>query len=753
MPTPLSRDAIVIRCIRSIPVTPGSPCPPLLVAEFTLEVGAASITLYCFPWACSAALGQDGATPSPAPLASCAPGPDVQHPAARGHIPAPSSTRRNGQEVRMEVLCLLLAALCDAAVPGSAPVEPTGVSTAVLSNTSTEPGPRGTAPLRLAGGSHSCEGTVQVQQHGRWMPVCRGSWSAAASRELCHSLRCGDAEGDTVTASPDSGRDVTKECPTAVANCSGWEPELCQLAAEPSCCATGLARVTCTGAPVLRLAGGRSRCQGRVELRQAGSWGTVCDDGWDLADATVVCRQLGCGWALRAPREAAFGRGHGPVLRDEVNCSGHEEQLRECPAALQHDCSHKEDASVVCSEHHEWRLSGGRDGCAGRVEVHYHGAWSTVCDSTWYSLEAAVLCRSLGCGEPLLRPSFQHTLPTKMLYECLDWQPSLAYCRWTYNKSAPCHESRAAGVICNGSLGLQAPTLEVTVMPRDGTSPSTTEGLEAGGGPSPLHVPLFISCAVLAALLLLTLLAFTTALLHLRKRSALTLGTPTPLVVTHSTRGRDMPSETCNDYREVPTGLPKGPDPTPATLPTAKSSDSSDSDYEHYDFSSKPPVALSTFHNSLRQQPGGQLLVPGHDGMEPFPTEVPTMPCTQPQGRARSSSSSSSSSSLEPYCSESTASMCAWPYPQPPPYGIHQHTVPTTPPAVPCVTIPALNTPRVSPPPADSHHADSSSTSSGEWYENVQGTETRGDPSRGGHMKDPSSSEWSDYDDIQGSGC
>uniref|UniRef100_A0A669R8N8 T-cell differentiation antigen CD6 n=1 Tax=Phasianus colchicus TaxID=9054 RepID=A0A669R8N8_PHACC len=372
--------------------------------------------------------------------------------------------------------------------------------------------PWGTATLRLAGGSHPCEGTVQVQHHGQWMPVCRGSWSAAASQELCHHLHCGDAEGDAVMASLDSDRDFSKGCPAAVANCSGWEPQLCQLqlATEPSCCAAGPANVTC--APALRLAGGRSRCEGRVELRQAGSWGTVCDDGWDLADAAVVCRQLGCGWALRAPREAAFGRGHGPVLLDEVNCSGHEEKLGECPAALQHDCSHKEDASVVCSEHHEWRLSGGKDGCAGRVEVHYRGTWSTVCDSTWYMLEASVLCHTLGCGEPLQRPSFHHTLPTKMLYECPDWQPSLAYCRWTYNKSAPCHESRAAGVVCNGtapfgpvgkglgqqppwvvglqpplcppagSLGLQTPTLEATVMPNGGTSPSSKCALGGNQG-------------------------------------------------------------------------------------------------------------------------------------------------------------------------------------------------------------------------------------------------------------------------------
>jgi len=85
------------------------------------------------------------------------------------------------------------------------------------------------------------------------------------------------------------------------------------------------------------------------------------------------------------------------------------------------------------------------------VEVFFRGVWNTVCDSTWYELEASALCRALGCGESLRQPSFEHTLPGRMLYQCESRQPSLAHCRWTYNKSAPCHQSRAAGVVCNGT--------------------------------------------------------------------------------------------------------------------------------------------------------------------------------------------------------------------------------------------------------------------------------------------------------------
>ncbi|XP_031551131.1 deleted in malignant brain tumors 1 protein-like, partial [Actinia tenebrosa] len=102
----------------------------------------------------------------------------------------------------------------------------------------------------------------------------------------------------------------------------------------------------------VRLAGGKAPGEGRVEIYHDGRWGTVCDDGWDIRDAKVVCRSLGQPNATYAIQGAFFGRGSGKIWLDDVHCRGTESSLSQCSHRSWgfHNCGHGEDASVVCGE-------------------------------------------------------------------------------------------------------------------------------------------------------------------------------------------------------------------------------------------------------------------------------------------------------------------------------------------------------------------------------------------------------------------
>ncbi|XP_076026959.1 scavenger receptor cysteine-rich domain-containing group B protein-like isoform X2 [Genypterus blacodes] len=203
--------------------------------------------------------------------------------------------------------------------------------------------------VRLSGGDDPCVGRVEVQHGNEWSTVCSRDWTATMGETVCQLLECGHylSVPGGLHLSQGSGLIVQ-----ASDSCFG------NMTSIQQCSANGFSRATCgheedvsiTCAAQLRLVSGSGQCSGRVELFHRGEWGTVCDDEWEMPNAQVVCRQLGCGEAIVSLNSAHFGRGTGPIWMDNVMCSGTEVALTQCTHAGfgENNCGHGEDASVIC---------------------------------------------------------------------------------------------------------------------------------------------------------------------------------------------------------------------------------------------------------------------------------------------------------------------------------------------------------------------------------------------------------------------
>uniref|UniRef100_A0A8C0HCM2 SRCR domain-containing protein n=1 Tax=Chelonoidis abingdonii TaxID=106734 RepID=A0A8C0HCM2_CHEAB len=288
----------------------------------------------------------------------------------------------------------------------------------------------GYSGYRLANGSTRCSGRVELRHGGTWGTLCDSQWDLQGAHTLCQQNDCGFAlsipseqlfgTGDGYVWNGTFGcernesrlRDCpvtalgTTECPPGneASVCAGNETRLtlCDNSVSETAQA-GIAEdvgVICSGSMQIRLVNGTGRCAGRVEIYYNGSWGTVCDDFWDLSDSNVVCKQLGCGHAINATISAHYGEGSGQIWLDDVNCSGNESELWECPSRVwgQHNCRHKEDAGVLCSEFTDLRLVSDSE-CAGRLEVFYNGTWGSVCSNGMPGVTAAIVCKQLNCGD------------------------------------------------------------------------------------------------------------------------------------------------------------------------------------------------------------------------------------------------------------------------------------------------------------------------------------------------------------------
>ncbi|XP_039365598.1 deleted in malignant brain tumors 1 protein-like isoform X2 [Mauremys reevesii] len=321
------------------------------------------------------------------------------------------------------------------------------------------------AQIRLVNSRSRCAGRVEVLRNQQWGTVCDDSWDLQDARVVCRQLGCGTALSAPGGArfGPGSDRIWLDDV-----NCTGTEVALSDCRAQPwgvnNCTHGEDAGVECSDAGIsevaqLQLVNGSSRCAGRVEVLHNQQWGTVCDDNWDLQDAEVVCRQLGCGTALSAPRGARFGRGSDRIWLDDVNCTGTEVALSDCRARPWGDsnCTHGEDAGVVCSEPFALRLAGGPGKCSGRLEVRYDGVWGTVCDDNWSETNAQVVCRELRCGlaQPLApklqdRPRFGQGTGKIWLDDirCKGTEETLQNCAHQPSSYLNCTHQEDISVVC-----------------------------------------------------------------------------------------------------------------------------------------------------------------------------------------------------------------------------------------------------------------------------------------------------------------
>ncbi|XP_023207047.1 scavenger receptor cysteine-rich type 1 protein M160-like isoform X3 [Xiphophorus maculatus] len=217
--------------------------------------------------------------------------------------------------------------------------------------------------LRLVAGRSRCVGRLEKKNLGDWKPVkyWRRNWNFTSAAGACRQLHC----GSVVSLQRDKHYNVEIICSDSV-----------------------------------RLVQGTNRCSGRLEVKTNQSWSSVCEKDFDLQDAEVVCREIGCGHPS-VHQGALYGEAEAPVGSREFLCEGSESALLNCSSRKssgRNSCSPGQAVGLTCSDN--FRLVGEASRCAGRLEMLHQEEWRPV--DVWYSYWdmnlAAAVCAGLDCG-------------------------------------------------------------------------------------------------------------------------------------------------------------------------------------------------------------------------------------------------------------------------------------------------------------------------------------------------------------------
>jgi hypothetical protein len=123
----------------------------------------------------------------------------------------------------------------------------------------------------------------------------------------------------------------------------------CALALQNDVCPSLRSHVR-AHAVTVRLSNGTAT-SGRLEVYNAGEWGTVCSTDFDARDAYVACNQLLPGTYGIVSSSAAFGSAVGRIWLSGLQCQGTEARLERCRHeswGFTPSCDHGMDVALTC---------------------------------------------------------------------------------------------------------------------------------------------------------------------------------------------------------------------------------------------------------------------------------------------------------------------------------------------------------------------------------------------------------------------
>ncbi|XP_026048694.1 scavenger receptor cysteine-rich type 1 protein M130-like [Astatotilapia calliptera] len=328
-------------------------------------------------------------------------------------------------------------------------------------------------PVRLVGGASRCAGTLEVKHLGEWRPVDDNGWTMKPAAVVCEHLDCGSAVSvGLIFKSYGSVWRINPDCVQ-----SGSPLRECAISWSSS----SILDLTCSDS--VRLLNGSSLCSGGLQVKSNQRWSSVCEADFDLQDAEVVCRELGCG-PPSLLRGALYGEAEAPVWSREFQCGGHESALLDCRSSgsARSSCSPGKAAGLTCSE--PVRLVGGASRCAGTLEVKHLGEWRPVIGSDWPLKAAGVFCEHLDCGSAVSvgKKKSTYRFVLKINPDCFKLRSSLREC------VEPSYSSSVLSVTCSDLLA--QPSIIVPAS-MDGVSEAQQQGLRVSRGSS-----LTISCSI-----------------------------------------------------------------------------------------------------------------------------------------------------------------------------------------------------------------------------------------------------------------